>query len=600
MSIQEEIRGIVNKFGIEAHKGKFLLLDERISVPESFVVLLGETSSGKSTLINGLIGSEVLPVGAEPTTGSVTEIMDNPGSEGFNFSILFKNAKEQTIDQATFQKRIGTYDESVLRLRVYVDQFPYDLKYLRLFDTPGYNAINEYHESILRDIVPESDIIIYVVSYKSGFQKYDNDFMVSLGELIDDSTDYFLVVNRAEQNVNENERRVKEIALHASDCLHRELVPYISRSQAPDEKGDVLPDVPDLWNQVAKSLSTDERLSRINITYFKLQQNFLLGVLNDLNALLLEAELTESQKEDLRKNISELKRKQSKAEELIGSRFAEISEMASRMIAYSERKICKEIKNVIGSADKFTKVDDVTGFINSHMLQFSARREVKELSGYIIQELERLDGEINNLLNTAVGKFSENVELLSTAGVDFAKGISKTVSIRIANETLRSFFTSFGGAGGASAGVANAAKAGLKSFGKLFGKTFSRDTHNALAKLISKLGGTSARAIGAAATVIIELFFYGWEVATWQNKLNKNVEQSMNKWKIDLDIEVQKNLSELKQKNLDNVSQFIEEIYSPIKHVSNRKSSTDLTMLRTLAQETIAILNKIDKQLKGK
>lgn len=49
-------------------------LNERIKNPESYVVFLGETSSGKSSLINGILKSQVLDVKPCPTTGAITEI----------------------------------------------------------------------------------------------------------------------------------------------------------------------------------------------------------------------------------------------------------------------------------------------------------------------------------------------------------------------------------------------------------------------------------------------------------------------------------------------------------------------------------------------
>ena len=47
----------------------------RISSPESYVTMLGETSSGKTTLINGLLNERLLKTSAVPTTGAIVEVL---------------------------------------------------------------------------------------------------------------------------------------------------------------------------------------------------------------------------------------------------------------------------------------------------------------------------------------------------------------------------------------------------------------------------------------------------------------------------------------------------------------------------------------------
>ena len=53
--------------------------------PKSYVMLLGETSSGKSTILNGLLGCACLPAASSPTTGEVVEIEENKSDQYFNY-----------------------------------------------------------------------------------------------------------------------------------------------------------------------------------------------------------------------------------------------------------------------------------------------------------------------------------------------------------------------------------------------------------------------------------------------------------------------------------------------------------------------------------
>ena len=55
------------------NKARFLY--DRISFPESYITFLGETSCGKSSIINGLIGSTLLPAKPYPTTAVISELV---------------------------------------------------------------------------------------------------------------------------------------------------------------------------------------------------------------------------------------------------------------------------------------------------------------------------------------------------------------------------------------------------------------------------------------------------------------------------------------------------------------------------------------------
>ena len=51
-----------------------LFLRQRINQPDSYVVFVGESCSGKSTIINSLIRKDILPVSSVPSTGTITEV----------------------------------------------------------------------------------------------------------------------------------------------------------------------------------------------------------------------------------------------------------------------------------------------------------------------------------------------------------------------------------------------------------------------------------------------------------------------------------------------------------------------------------------------
>lgn len=143
-----------------AVNAKFLL--NRINHPESYLVFLGETCCGKSTLINGILNKEIMPVSGIPSTGAITEIYCDNLEKEERFFAINKNATMETLDQETFQKLIWNPDDELERLRYVANDIDELYQGIRIFDTPGYGSLTERHDRILMDFIDQADAIVYV------------------------------------------------------------------------------------------------------------------------------------------------------------------------------------------------------------------------------------------------------------------------------------------------------------------------------------------------------------------------------------------------------------------------------------------------------
>jgi small GTP-binding protein len=152
------------------------------------LVVVGEFNSGKSALINALLGHPYLKEGVTPTTDRIHILQY--GESG---------PPEFAGDDA----------------RVF--RFPVDfLREIHVVDTPGTNAVLRHHEAIARDFVPRSDMVIFVTSADRSFTESERSFLEHIRQW---GKKIIFVINKAD--ILASTEDADEILSFVKDQAHR-------------------------------------------------------------------------------------------------------------------------------------------------------------------------------------------------------------------------------------------------------------------------------------------------------------------------------------------------------------------------------------------
>lgn len=138
------------------------------------LVIVGEFNSGKSALINALLGQRLLKEGVTPTTAQINILR---------------------YDEAAEQKVEG---RNILVIRGPADL----LREMSIVDTPGTNAIIREHEAITSEFVPRADMVLFITSVDRPFTESERSFL----ELIRNwGKKVVVVINKVDILENEEE-----------------------------------------------------------------------------------------------------------------------------------------------------------------------------------------------------------------------------------------------------------------------------------------------------------------------------------------------------------------------------------------------------------
>lgn len=519
-TVLAEAEALARSVGREDVAAQIGQLRDRRHAAEWMVILLGETSTGKSSWLNTVLGEAVLPATPGATTGLPVQVRWVASDEPCFAAVAGEGSREplsrEEFRHACVAGRPGArslrLEWPIARRHARIEEA--DLRGLIVVDAPGYNSCVVQHVEILRDVLPQADAIVAFLNCARGLTPEDVSFLQLIPEFADGATRMTYLVNWVPAGggagrLEEMSRKATSQLGGASDLHPLERTSGGHHLQLWNENA---------WRGLVAVARAPERQARIDHNVANLASLLLDAVGDELADRLRVATMAKEHLDLAERAIEELRVGRARASAILKRAEDDMMGAIARLARSGRDQLWREAEAAIEDAGRFTDAKSCTGWVAGHLLPLHFGRTAsaieEQLEALSERSAEELEGLFLEVEMPAVHGL-DDLEVDARVHVDLARRATKG----LAGELVRSQLAAFGGRGGANAGFYNLSKKVVSKTGKFFGKTFSKKFYAALPGVLKKIGLTASAASAAAATVAMEATTYLYGVVRWKAKL---------------------------------------------------------------------------------
>ncbi len=386
-------------------------LEQKLLNQDINIAVIGQFKRGKSTLVNAILGEEIMPVGIVPVTAVVTEIKYGPKSA----SIHYQNGVVKSVQFEDLHTYINEQENSGNKLGVSSVTMFTPAEFLKngitFVDTPGVGSIHRKNTTAANAFVKESDAVIFMLSVDSPINQIEIGFLKNAREY---ASKFYFVVNKIDVISKEDLQIYLEYCKkQLADLMEVDEVQLFPVSSVTGEG------IEELKDQITKDCQTSLKEILMQSVSKKLA-DLVDGALTQIklyrNALSMTGdELEENFKklneffDVINQRVDKLKEKiDAKVDELEGDLDKELSQFKNLDFNMSKDMMDATLKKYLISLNtwSFIQKNEISAFVNEVKNQISDK--ISELFGmdyhYDIQELD-MDFQ-GNFENKGNGKIS--------------------------------------------------------------------------------------------------------------------------------------------------------------------------------------------------
>jgi GTPase SAR1 family protein len=398
-------------------------LKEKLVEGKFNLAVLGQFKRGKTTLINALLGSRLLPTAVVPLTSIITLIRHG---HNLRIEVFFKNGARKEIALEELPEYVTERGNPENQKEVQYVEVNYDSRYLRdgvqIIDTPGIGSTYQHNTAVTYSYLSKVDAAIFLVGVDPPISQVEYDFLSDIKKYVNK---IFFLQNKIDQ-MDENDRiesleftkRVIEEKVGLKDI---KIFP-ISAKQALEGKLDNAQEKQDrsLISDFEKALDDFLLQEKGKALLSSTLSNTIKILSDETMSIELELKAISTPIDELRKKINEFNAQKEKILQdredfvylLKGEKEKLISALESDLKAFVETKAPELIKNMEG---RYERLKDLGKSELTKAIDRTMKREVENIFyEWRALEEDKLNEGFQNITKRFSAKANEIITYITT------------------------------------------------------------------------------------------------------------------------------------------------------------------------------------------
>jgi GTPase SAR1 family protein len=171
-------------------------LEEKLACNAFNLVAVGQFKRGKTSVINALIGEELLPTGVVPLTSIVTLLSYG---ERLAVTVHYEDGRKEDIARERLREFVTETGNPGNEKRVGEVTIAYPSVWLKagvkLVDTPGIGSVYEHNTDVAQRFLPKADAVLFLLSVEQPASQAERDYLKEVAHL---AGRVFVLMNKAD------------------------------------------------------------------------------------------------------------------------------------------------------------------------------------------------------------------------------------------------------------------------------------------------------------------------------------------------------------------------------------------------------------------